>query len=61
VKELVWILPIVVSISFVLGGCRGVALGEIARESLKSFLRIVIGIFVLCVALQVVLWLITVL
>lgn len=59
--ELVWIFPIVVSISFVLGGCRGVEIGEIARESGKSFLRIVIGIVALCVVLQLVLWLITVL
>ena len=54
--ELLWIFPILASIALILGGCRGETMDRILSESGKSFLRLVVGIFLLCVLLQAVLW-----
>jgi hypothetical protein len=55
-SELLWLIPISVSISLVLGGCRSETFQGIAIESGKTFLRITIGIALVCLALQIVLW-----
>jgi hypothetical protein len=57
-KELIWLLPISLVVALVLGGCRGETFGVILKESSKSFLRIVIGIAIICVALQLILMLV---
>jgi len=53
--ELLWILPILLAIALVLGGTRGDTLKRMFCESGKSFAKLVAGIFLLCVAVQVVL------
>ena len=57
-KELFWLLPISLAIALVLGGCRGETIPAILREGTKSFVKIVVGIALICLALQVLLWLI---
>ncbi|MEN8149053.1 MAG: hypothetical protein ABFS86_04475 [Planctomycetota bacterium] len=56
--ELLWLLPICFTVAVVLGACRGSSYGKILLEALKSFGKIVVGIFVICVVLQLVLLLI---
>ena len=56
--ELLWLLPICLTVALVLGACRAETYGPILREALKSFTKIVVGIFVICVVLQLVLLLI---
>jgi hypothetical protein len=55
-REALWILPILVAIAVVLGGCRAESLGAILRESSKTFGRILGAIVVIVLVLQVVLW-----
>jgi len=57
-KELFWLLPICLTVALTLGACRAETLPKILRESTKSFVKIVIGIALICVALQVLLLLI---
>ena len=59
-KELVWLVPISLSIAFVLGGCRSETYKGIAREAGKSFLRIILGIALVCLVLQAILWIVPV-
>lgn len=50
-----WLLPILASIALVLGACRGETLGRIAKESGRSFAKLVGGMILLGVALEVIL------
>ena len=56
--ELLWLIPICFTVALVLGACRAETFGPILREAMKSFTKIVVGIFVICVVLQLVLLLI---
>jgi hypothetical protein len=56
VKELFWIFPLAVAISFVLGGCRAETGRRILSESARTFGRIVVAMVVIALVLQVVLW-----
>ena len=55
-KELLFLFPILLAIALVLGGTRGETLAAIFGESGKSFARLVLGIAALCVAVQIVLF-----
>ena len=57
-KELIWLLPICLTVALTLGACRADTLPTILSESTKSFAKIVIGIVLICVGLQVILMLI---
>ena len=54
-SELLWIFPILASIALVLGGCRGVTMARMLKESGLSFARLVVGVTVLCIGVQVLL------
>ncbi len=53
-----WILPILTVIAIVLGTCRAECLPRILRESGLSFMRLTVGITIVCVALQALLFVI---
>jgi hypothetical protein len=55
-KEFIFLAPILVTIALVLGGSRAEKLGGILNEARKSFVRLVVGIFLLCVVLQGILY-----
>ena len=48
----VWILPILTMIAVVLGTCRAETFPLILRESGLSFMRLTVGIAIVCVALE---------
>jgi hypothetical protein len=52
VSELIWIFPILVSVALVLGACRGRDMGKILREASLSFIRLTVGIAIVCAVLQ---------
>ena len=56
--ELLWLIPICFTVALVLGACRAETFGPILRETIRSFTKIVVGIFVICVVLQLVLLLV---
>ena len=56
--ELLFLLPVCFTVAVVLGACRADTYGPILRESLKSFTKIVVGIAVICVVLQLILLLV---
>lgn len=51
-SELIWIVPILVSVALVLGACRGRNMRKILREASFSFVRLTLGIALVCVILQ---------
>jgi hypothetical protein len=53
--EVLWILPALALIALVLGSCRGETVGRILRESARSFVKLVVGMVLLAVAVQLVL------
>ena len=55
-KDFLWIFPILASIAIVLGGTRAETLGPIVKEAGRSFVKLSLGILVLCVALEAVLF-----
>jgi len=57
-KELIWLLPICLTVALTLGACRGETFSRIFGEAAKSFAKIVVGIALICVVLQVILLLI---
>jgi hypothetical protein len=56
VKEFLWLIPILIPIALVLGGCRAETSREIVRESSRSFGKLLLWGIVLGVALEVVLY-----
>jgi hypothetical protein len=56
--ELIFLLPILAPIALILGATRATELGPILKESSRSFVKMVGAIVLLCVGLQVVLYLV---
>ncbi len=59
-KVMLWIFPILLTIALVLGGCRGQTLKRITKEATRSFVKLVVGMTLLCVAVQLLLLLVPV-
>ena len=57
-KEIIWLLPILAVIAVVLGGCRGETANRILRESTRSFVKLVVGMILLGVGIQLLLMLV---
>ena len=55
-KEFLWLFPILASIAVVLGGTRAESPAGILMEAGRSFVKLSLGILVLCVALEAVLF-----
>ena len=55
-KEFLWLFPILAAIALVLGATRGETIGRIAKEAGRSFGKLTVGILVLAVALEIVLY-----
>jgi hypothetical protein len=58
-SALIWIFPILLAIAVVLGGTRAETLDRISVEAGKSFLRLTVGMTLLAVVLQVLLYAVT--
>ena len=58
-SALIWMLPILLAIAVVLGGTRAETLDRISVEAGKSFLRLTVGMALLAVVLQVLLYAVT--
>ena len=56
--ELIWIVPILLSVALVLGTCRGRTVRKIVGEASKSFVRLILGIALVCAVLQILLLLV---
>lgn len=57
-NELLFLIPILVAIALVLGACRATAYRKILRRARRSFLKMVVGLFLLAVAIQLLLMLV---